>query len=257
ILRADNDEVLGYVANRLLQQASFLSTEDKALIVKFEAPSGATSVTQAEVSFVSPMSGFRHFGLSTDGDTAERTLAIGSTNSPLLLGFGDLAAFNARYNLNFYPIKFKLIPRPVPVTHRGIIQVTREDTHQVVGYVSNVMSGYVNQLGSITTAETDAALVTFEAPVGANSVTQAEIAFVIPSTDYLYFGLSAGVDATAAYIREGHRNHLRVGGVHHTNPGEGTGYPQRRQTGIAYESSVWSINLVNGAMTAQWINDDL
>ncbi|KAG8810854.1 hypothetical protein FRC17_002732, partial [Serendipita sp. 399] len=97
-------------------------------------------------------------------------------------------------------------------THRGIIEISREEDDKVLGYLSNNRGG---QVGIVSEDEADAIIITFEAPRGAISVTQAELSYLGWENYYAFFGLSMGSVDHDNNIGTGDPDYLFVGGVNH------------------------------------------
>lgn len=145
------------------------------------------------------------------------------------------------------------------VTKQGIVQVTNAANGAVLGYISkNSFSGaqYRYQPN-----EVDAMAISFDAPQGATSVTQARITSLNADTGFPLLGLIQGRDNTNSDIAAGSFHYGYFGGTNGVAPGTtpqnvGNSYTTASGKQRTSESDVWTIDLVTGAVTAQWINSD-
>jgi len=157
--------------------------------------------------------------------------------------------------LNLVPLSQ---PSSLPsVTYSVVIQVLSGDT--VLGYVAPDP----NYWTPLITPDINSALrVSFQLPLGATSGSQLGLTQLNDNRG-VFFGPVVGRDSTSSNIAQGSFNYLYLDPI--AAPGTPPGStPQSvpsyfsTSTGLdkQAETSVWSVDLITGALSAQWINTD-
>lgn len=143
--------------------------------------------------------------------------------------------------------------KPTQITYKGVIQVFSGATS--LGYMQIDPNYWTPMLTPDITA---AVPLSFQGPSGATSFSN--IGFSISGT-FPFLGLVAGRDSTSSNIATGSFNYLYIDQMEPTAPGA---TPQSVPSFFATssglnkqgESNDWSVDLISGAVTAQWINTD-
>ncbi|KAK6543520.1 hypothetical protein TWF694_000266 [Orbilia ellipsospora] len=146
----------------------------------------------------------------------------------------------------------------VPIaTYTGVIQVFSGASS--LGYMQADLSYYTPQ---ITSNIALALKISFQLPGGATSGSQLNFNLLNDNRG-AFLGLVVGRDSTSSNISPGSFNYLYVDPV--SSPGTPPGStPQSipnyfsTAAGVSKqaETAVWSVNLVDGTVTCQWINTD-
>ncbi|KAG8829858.1 hypothetical protein FRC17_005894 [Serendipita sp. 399] len=148
-------------------------------------------------------------------------------------------------------------PDAAPLTtYRGIIEVLTADTNGRLGYVARTSS--TNNIGGFSN-EANAQIITFQAPVGATSVSLRELTRENPADGFPFLGLVQGNLNADSDLEPGSLDYVYVSGTPHSPVGA---TPQTgnnaftAKSGIprTWESSTWNIDLATGALTPQWVN---
>ncbi|KAG8809916.1 hypothetical protein FRC17_003176 [Serendipita sp. 399] len=144
-------------------------------------------------------------------------------------------------------------------THEGLIEILSATTNAHIGYLAGIEdSGLVSFQRDVNLAKVYA----FQVPEGgATTVTQTQIADTTSEGWFPLLGLIDGYGNPEPNIGTGSPNYLFLGGTSPSNPGEipqygPSSYDPEMSMFLAFESSVWSINMVTGDITPRWVNED-
>ena len=145
------------------------------------------------------------------------------------------------------------------VTLKGILQVTNAANGAILGFLSK--NTFSRAQHRYQPDESDALIITFTAPQGARSVSQARITTLNSDTGFPLLGFVQGRDNTNSDIRPGSYHYGYFAGTNGGAPGAppqtvGNSYSTVSGLSRTSESDVWTINIATGAVTGQWINTD-
>ncbi|KAG8819183.1 hypothetical protein FRC17_010573 [Serendipita sp. 399] len=157
------------------------------------------------------------------------------------------------------PTSSSSTPTPTFVTYRGRIQVTNTANNVPLGFLAKNLDSVGHY--QYTASQNNAMIVTFQAPLGATSVTRQQLTTVNGASSFPLLGLVQGRDDINGNLATGSYQYVYFASTNPSAPGAtpqngGNSYTAATGTVRTYESSVWNINLVTGAASVQWINTD-
>ncbi|KAF8154252.1 hypothetical protein B0H34DRAFT_677087 [Crassisporium funariophilum] len=156
-----------------------------------------------------------------------------------------------------------LLASPVPkVNYHGIMRLVEISTGDIMGYVANTELSV--GILSFTPVISEALQISFDINVGATSGTNLAFTMLNGPPSGPPLGLVQGRDNTNTDLAVGSYHYLYFAGVSPpvTQPDAypaniPNGYTSATGTVRAAESSVWSVDLVSGAITGEWTNSNL
>jgi len=149
---------------------------------------------------------------------------------------------------------------PPPSVARGVIEVYDTEKDKFLGYISKNSFSQAQYRYQDDTS--NALIINFSYPTGETSVQGIDLAQEnsdIPTL--LYIGLVQGRDSTSSDIASGNFNYGYFAGTDQTPKDSAPAHVGNSYTTITHidrtsESAVWSVDLVSGKVTVQWVNED-
>lgn len=142
---------------------------------------------------------------------------------------------------------------------RGIIRVTNTTNGNVLGFLSK--NPLNNAQYRYQPNESDAMIVTFQTPQQATSVSRARLTSLNTGSSFSTVGFVQGRDNTNGDLSSSSFHYGYFSGTNPTAPGSTPQtvrnlYSSTTATSRTSESDIWTIDLVSGVISGQWINPD-